>query len=177
MEDFFDVVSGGLLLGFSVVTVVIAIIATVFALVFWIAIRCIMKKALANVGIQIGWVIFLPYVGDLYLIARLSAGGKLPFFSFNLSPIVPQVWVVASLVSFMFFPFWAKVVVTVLGWFCNGAVYTRIWDLSNGRADGHSSWWGLASAIFKVVLYVKCILMAFSSNEIRSTNNSFERRF
>lgn len=162
-----EIVFDGLLAGLSVAVTIVKVAAAIVTVAFWLLSRWVLRKALQNAGVETSGRVYVPVLGDFHVISCLSRGGRFPFFSFNLAPIVPMGFVVLSTVSALFFPMILKLIVRVLGWFCKGAIYTRLWDLAEGREDGKNSWWGLASAVFPVVLVIKCLLMAFSANGVK----------
>lgn len=168
MDALLGFVVGGISAVFLALGVVFKIAFAIIGIAIWCVYRYVMQKALQNAGVRIGGVLFVPVLGDVVMISLISKGEKLPFFSLRVSPILSQAFVVLSFVSTCFFPGFLKIFVTVLGFVCNGAVYTRIWDLADDREYGHNSLWGLASAVFGIILFVKYLIMAFSSNGIRS---------
>lgn len=172
LEEILEVVFGGLLVGFSAAVFVVKLVIVVFGIALWLLSRWVMRKALRNAGVNTSSIFYVPVLGDFHMISCLGQGGRFPFFSFNVAPVVLKVYVVLSAVSTLFFPFLLKLLVGVLGWFCNGAVYTRVWDVADGKAAGESSWWGLASAGFKIILVIKCLLMAFSTNGVKAASKT-----
>lgn len=160
---------GGISATFLTLGIVFKIVFAMIGIAIWCIYRYVMQRALQNAGVRIGSVLFVPVLGDIAMVSLISKGEKLPFFSLRVSPKLLQAYVVLDFISACFFPSFLKLLVSLCGFFCNGAVYTRIWDLADDREYGHNSLWGLASAVFRMILFVKYLIMAFSSNGIRSS--------
>ena len=98
MEDMLELVFGGLLVGVSAAVFVVKFLIAVVGVVFWLLSRWILRKALKNADVNTGSILYVPVLGDFHVISCLSQGGRFPFFSFNVTPIVPKVYVVLSVI-------------------------------------------------------------------------------
>lgn len=99
------------------------------------------------------------------MISKLGSTGAFQFFGIAIPAVVPEIFVFVNVIGIVVLPTVLKLFLLFVGWFLNGAVYTRVWDLADGKADGESNLWGLLSAMIPFVFFVKTIMMAFSGQQ------------
>lgn len=167
--DFSQVLNG--LIGFSMITMIAGIALLVVIFVGWFLSQWIIKRALNRTGVEVKGLIFVPIAGQYHMISKLGCISNFKLFGIAIPKVVPKAFVILNVIGIVVLPMALKLFLIFAGWVLNGAVYTRVWDIADGKEDGASSVLGILSAMIPIVFLVKCFLMAFS--EPKATLDQF----
>lgn len=151
----------GSLVGFSIAALIIPLVISIlmYVLMFWMT-----KKALNNLGIGVTGLIFIPIVGTYHMAQKMDYNGKYRLFGAAIPSALPKFFPLLAGVSVLI-PFVGPLIMIVLMILGGGALYTRIWDIADGKADGESSVLGACSALIGIIFFIRMVLIAFSTPE------------
>ncbi len=142
-------------------------IALLFLLVFVIGawfIGCwLVKKMLLKLGIETTAIMYVPFANVWTMISKIDCFGTFKLFSSD----IPSQYVKIGAVFFpltVMIPFIGPIVAGIIGVISLTAVYTRIWDVADGRRDGDSAVMGLLSSLISIVYAVKLILILIGNS-------------